>query len=277
MKRDRAPNHEDDRPVGAALETRFAVVSRSTLPQEIANRLLTQIKEQQLRSGDKLPAERQLAQMMVVSRPVLREALRALSLMGVVDIRQGDGTYITSLEPSQLISHLDFVFSKDSVALAQLLEARRVVEVGNVRLAALRVTESDLAELDELVQSLAACIDDPDRFSEQDIALHTAMCAAANNFLLYQFMTIVSTLGRVSRERSGGHRAVRDAALRDHRHLLAALRAHDPDAAERAMLRHLDHVEEGLRSPIGADPAAHESPAAVAGPAAAATPPGQAR
>ncbi len=56
--------------------------------------------------------------------------------MRVVDIRQGDGTYITSLEPKQLISHLDFVFSKDSVALVQLLEARRVVETGNVRLAA---------------------------------------------------------------------------------------------------------------------------------------------
>jgi GntR family transcriptional repressor for pyruvate dehydrogenase complex len=277
VKRDRAVNDGDDRPAAAALETRFAVVSRSTLPQEIANRLLTQIKEQQLRSGDKLPAERQLAQMMVVSRPVLREALRALALMGVVDIRQGDGTYITSLEPSQLISHLDFVFSKDSVALAQLLEARRVVEVGNVRLAAVRVTDSEVAELEALVRSLADCIDDPDRFSEQDIALHTAMCAAANNFLLYQFMTIVSTLGRVSREQSGGRRAVRDAALRDHRDLLDALRAHDPDAAERAMQRHLDHVEEGLRSPIALAPAAVAGGAAHAAPAAVAAPTGQAR
>lgn len=256
MKRDRATNDAGGRPGGVALEARFAVVSRSTLPQEIANRLLNQIREQQLRSGDKLPAERQLAQMMVVSRPVVREALRALSLMGVVDIRQGDGTYVTSLEPSRLISHLDFVFSKDSVALAQLLEARRVIEVGNVRLAAQRVTDAELEELEALVSSLADCIDDPVRFSEQDIALHTAMCAAADNFLLYQFMTIISTLGRVSRERSGGRRAVRDAALRDHRRLLDALRAHDPEAAELAMLRHLDHVEDGLRSPIGPDQAA---------------------
>ena len=164
--------------------SRFAVVSRSTLPEEIANRLLTQIREQELRPGDKLPAERNLARMMDVSRPVVREALRALALMRVVDIRQGDGTYITSLEPRQLIAHLDFVFSKDSVALVQLLEARRVVEAGNVRLAALRITESEVAELEELVLSLADCIDDPDRFSELDIALHDAVCAAANNFLL---------------------------------------------------------------------------------------------
>lgn len=262
MERDRRHTDADDGDAAAARENRFAVVSRSTLPEEIANRLLMQIKEQELRPGDKLPAERNLARMMDVSRPVVREALRALALMRVVDIRQGDGTYITSLEPKQLISHLDFVFSKDSVALVQLLEARRVVEAGNVRLAALRVTESEVAELQDLVLSLANCIDDPDRFSELDIALHNAVCAAANNFLLLQFMNIVSTLGKVSRERTGGLREVREAALRDHRRLLEALRAHDPDAAERAMLNHLDHVEEGLRSAIGSDDA---EPAAAEG------------
>jgi GntR family transcriptional repressor for pyruvate dehydrogenase complex len=264
VERDRRHTDAGDGDAGAARENRFAVVSRSTLPEEVANRLLMLIKEQELRPGDKLPAERNLARMMDVSRPVVREALRALALMRVVDIRRGDGTYITSLEPKQLISHLDFMFSKDSVALVELLEARRVVEAGNVRLAALRVTESEVGELQDLVLSLADSIDDPDRFSELDIALHNAVCAAANNFLLLQFMNIVSTLGRVSRERTGGLRAVREAALRDHRRLLEALRAHDPDAAERAMLSHLDHVEERLRSAIGSDNA---EPAATEGPA----------
>jgi GntR family transcriptional repressor for pyruvate dehydrogenase complex len=236
-----------------ARETRFAVVSRSTLPEEIANRLLQQIREQELRPGDKLPPERNLARMMDVSRPVLREALRALALMRVVDIRQGAGTYITALEPSQLISHLDFVFSKDSFALAQLLEARRVVEAGNVRLAAARVTEPGLAALDELVRELEASIDDADRFRDLDIALHVAICEAAGNFLLLQFMNIISTLGRVSRERTGRQREIRRAALRDHRQILAALRAGSPDDAERAMLAHLDHVAEGLRSVAGED------------------------
>lgn len=239
----------------ATPDARFEVVSRSTLPEEIANRLLDQIRAQQLRPGDKLPAERNLAQMMEVSRPVLREALRALALMRVVDIRQGDGTYITSLEPKQLISHLDFVFSKDSVALVQLLEARRVVETGNVRLAAFRVTDGQIAEMEELFRALADCLDAPERFSELDITLHMAVCAAADNFLLMQFMNIVSTLGRVSRERTGGLRAVREAALDDHRRLLEALRGRDPDAAERAMLTHLDHVEAGLRSVLGSDEA----------------------
>jgi GntR family transcriptional repressor for pyruvate dehydrogenase complex len=244
---------------GVPPEKQFSVVSRSTLPEEIANRLLRQIKEQQLRPGDKLPAERSLAQMMDVSRPVVREALRALALMKVVDIRQGDGTYITSLEPKALVSHLDFVFSNDGVALVQLVEARRVVEAANARLAADRITPAQLDKLDELVRSMIAAIDDPERFSELDIALHIAVCAAADNFLLLQFMHIVSSLGRVSRERTGAERSVRDAALRDHRRLLRALRAQDPVAAERAMLVHLDHVEDRLRSTIA--PAATRTPA----------------
>lgn len=121
MERDPRRAAADEVDGGAASESRFTVVPRSTLPEEVANRLLTLIRERELRPGTKLPAERSLAGMMDVSRPVVREALRALSLMRVVDIRQGDGTYVTSLEPRQLIAHLDFVFAKDSVALAQLL------------------------------------------------------------------------------------------------------------------------------------------------------------
>lgn len=225
---------------------RFARFPRSTLPEEIANRLLGLIREQELRPGDKLPAERELAQMMGVSRPVLREALRALAIMRVVDIRHGDGTYITSLEPEQLISHLDFVFPRDSVALLKLLEARRVVEIGNVRLAAARVGGDEIARLEDILHALGGAIDEPDRFSDLDIAFHTTVCDAADNFLLSQFMNIINTLGKVSRERTGGIREVREAALRDHRAILTALRAADPSAAEQAMSRHLDQIGEVL-------------------------------
>ena len=166
----------------------FAVVNRSTLPDEIAARLLDLIRAESLRPGDKLPAERELAAMMHVSRPVLREALRALSIMNVVEIRQGAGTYITALEPQQLVSHLDFVFSKDPVALAQVIETRRVVEVGNVRLAAVRITPAQVARLEALLAELRGAVADADRFSTLDIAFHDAVCEAAGNFLLAQFM-----------------------------------------------------------------------------------------
>jgi GntR family transcriptional regulator, transcriptional repressor for pyruvate dehydrogenase complex len=220
-----------------------ALPPRSTLPEEIAGRVLALIRSQELRPGDRLPAERELARRLGVSRPVLREALRALSLMKVVDIRQGTGTWVTSLEPRQMISHLDFAFSADETALAKVFEARRVVESGNVRLAAARVSKADLDRLGDLLDALGAAVDDPERFSELDIAFHDAICAAADNFMLAQFMTIVDTLGKVSRQRTGGRRGVREAAVQDHRSILDALCARDPDAAEHAMRGHLDHIE----------------------------------
>jgi GntR family transcriptional repressor for pyruvate dehydrogenase complex len=263
MERDSQPAGAGDVETREALD-RYTIIPRSTLPEEVANRLLTLIREQHLLPGARLPAERSLASMMEVSRPVVREALRALALMRVVDIRPGDGTYVTSLEPKQLIAHLDFVFAKDSVALVQLLEARRVVEAGNARLAALRITDAEVTALEEIVTALATAIDDPGRFSELDIALHDAICAAAENFLLSQFMNIISTLGKVSRERTGTVRAVREASLGDHRRIVDALRAHDPAAAEQAMLEHLAHVERGLGPTTGPDVA--EPSVTAAGP-----------
>lgn len=224
----------------------FAVVNRSTLSEEIAARLLDLIRAEQLRPGDKFPAERELAATMHVSRPVLREALRALAIMKVVEIRQGAGTYITALEPQQMVSHLDFVFSKDPVALAQVIETRRVVEVGNVRLAAQRIDDAGLDRLEGLLAELRLAVGDADRFSTLDIAFHDAVCEAAGNFLLAQFMRIINTLGKVSRERTGATRATRERALADHAAIVTALRARDPDAAAAAMRGHLDHIEEAL-------------------------------
>ncbi|HEY3333888.1 MAG TPA: FCD domain-containing protein [Candidatus Limnocylindrales bacterium] len=224
----------------------FAVVNRSTLPEEIAARVLDLIREEQLHPGDKLPAERDLAAAMHVSRPVLREALRALAIMNVVDIRQGAGTYITSLEPQALVSHLDFVFSKDAVALAQVIETRRIVEVGNVRLAAARISPDELETLDALIRQLRTALGDADRFATLDIAVHDTVAAAAGNFLLAQFMRIINTLAKVSRERTGATRATRERALGDLVAIVDALCAHDADAAARAMEAHLDHVEAAL-------------------------------
>lgn len=231
---------------GASPEARFAKFPRATLSEEIANRVLTLIQAQQLRPGEKLPAERELARTMGVSRPVLREALRALSLMGVVDIRHGDGTYITSLEPKQLVSHLDVVFSTDGVALGRLLEARRVVEPGSTRLAATRIDDDGIAGLERLLVALGGALGDADRFGDLDIEFHDAICDAADNFLLSQLLRVINTMGKVSRRRTGATRAVRETAYRDHRAIIAALRARDADAAESAMAAHLDHIERAL-------------------------------
>jgi GntR family transcriptional repressor for pyruvate dehydrogenase complex len=226
----------------------FEQFRHSTLPEEIAARLLGLIRERELRPGDKLPPERELATMIGVSRQTLREALRALSIMKVVDIRQGSGTYITSLEPRQLISHLDFIFSKDNVGLLEFFEARRVLETGYIRLAAVRITEEQLEKLERLLLDLTRFVEFPDRFSDLDIEFHNTICKAANNSLLTQFLESTNSLGLFSRARTGGLRQVREQTLVNHRAILDALRNHDPAVAEKAMTAHLDHIEASLQA-----------------------------
>lgn len=226
----------------------YTAVARGTLGERVARQILTLIREEELGPGDQLPPERELATLLGVSRPVVREALRALSMMRVVEIRQGSGTFVTSLEPQQLISHLDFVFPRDRSALLKTLEARRVVEAANARLAAERVTEEQLAGLRDLMRRLRDSVDDETRFRLLDIEFHTAVCRAADNFLLEQFMKIADTLGEVSRERTGAVPAVRRQLLSSLESLLGALEEHDADRAEAAIVEHLDEVESALRT-----------------------------
>lgn len=224
----------------------YTAIRRSTLPDEVAQQILTLIRSEELGPGDKLPPERDLAKLLGVSRPVVREALRALSIMRVVEIRQGAGTFVTALEPQQLISHLDFVFPKDRVALLNLLEARRIVEAGNARLAASRASEANLGRLEELVAGLEESIGDEERFRTLDIEFHDAVCEAADNFLMMQFMKIASVLGEVSREETGSSLEVRRDLLASHRSVLDAIRSRDPDRAADAMVTHLERVEREL-------------------------------
>ena len=213
---------------GPQVWPRFAVVDRSTLPEEIAERLLELIRPSSCGPATSCPRSATSPRPWTSAGRCCARPCGRWRSCSVVDIRQGAGTYVTSLEPQQLVSHLDFVFSKDAVALAQLLEARRIVEVGNVRLAAQGSTGRSSRGWRASSPSCGRAIDDAEQFSELDIAFHDVICAAAGNFLLGQFMSIINTLAKASRERTGAIRASGARAPRDLAHILGALKSHAP-------------------------------------------------
>lgn len=237
----------------------FGTFKKSALSEDIVENLLKLIRERELRPGDKLPPERDLAAMMQVSRPSLREALRALSIMNVIEIRQGAGTYVTSLEPNLLMSHLDFVFALNDAAFLELFEARRILEPGLVAMAAERITDEEIAQLEECVHRSLALIDDFEAFAEADMEMHELIAKAARNSILERCMAGISQLGRVSRRRTVGLPGVTRRSVQDHLAIVAALKARDPDAARQAMLEHLQHVEQELKHLAQCDAAAHGS------------------
>ena len=217
------------------------------MPQQIVSRLLDLIQQRHLAPGDRLPAERDLAATMGVSRSSLREALRALTVLGVTEMRHGTGTYVSSLEPELLVRPLSFVLSLSEQASDQLFEARRVVEPAMAALAAERIADEALERLDGCVSRGRDCIGDAEAFMETDLELHDAIRLAADNAILGRFMESIAALGLASRRRTGSRRAVQEQTVKDHRAIVKALRAHEPEAASKAMLRHLNNVERNAR------------------------------
>ena len=224
----------------------FGPVERTILWEQVAEQLMTMLREKHLRPGDKLPPERELAAMMQVSRPSLREALRALSMMNVLEVRQGAGTYVSSLEPELLVEHLDFVLSLDDSSLLELFEARKIVEIGIAGLAAQRITDEELAELEAGLGRSQETLHHPSDFLQADEQLHKTITQAARNPIMSRVIDSISRLLMVSRSRTVEITGVRERTVEDHRAIIAALKRRDPEAAQEAMLQHLNNVEQGL-------------------------------
>jgi GntR family transcriptional repressor for pyruvate dehydrogenase complex len=228
----------------------FGILQKDAISEKIVERLLNLIREKQLRPGDKLPPERELAPMMGVSRPSLREALRALSVMKVVENRQGSGTYITSLRPELFVNHLDFIFTVNDATFVDLFEARKIIEVGLVSLAAESIDDEQLSRLQDCLRRSAASVEQPETFLQTDLELHSIIIEAARNRTLALFMSSITQINTASRRRTNELSEVRHRTLKDHKAIVSALKAHDPEAAARAMRNHLAHVESKLKSAL---------------------------
>ena len=218
--------------------------------------------------GDRLPAERELAIQLGVSRPTVRAGLRALAAMGVVQSRHGSGTYIPSGPPMLGSEPLSFLAALHGFSRSEMYEARRILEVGAAGLAAERATPEQIASMADEVAGLFAAMNDPQGFLVHDIKFHQAVAAASGNPIVASLVEMVSAL-YYERRRQTAERAT-DRNLRDaaemHQRVYRAIRARDARGARTAMNDHLIHsnayqAEEAARE-------ADERPAAPAGPPA---------
>jgi GntR family transcriptional repressor for pyruvate dehydrogenase complex len=194
-----------------------------------------------LTPGARLPAERDLAQQVGVSRPTVRAGLRALAAMGVVQSRHGSGTFIPAGPPTLATEPLRFLAALHGFTRDEMYEARRILEAGAAGLAAERATSEQLTRLAEEVTNLFAAMDDPGLFLVHDIEFHRTVAAASGNPILATIVEMVSAL-YYERRRETAARAS-DRNLRDssemHRRIFQAIRARDAAGARDAMNEHL--------------------------------------
>ncbi|MFI7010896.1 FadR/GntR family transcriptional regulator [Streptomyces sp. NPDC050145] len=204
-----------------------------------------------LRPGDRLPKESELAAELGLSRNSLREAVRALSLIRILDVRQGDGTYVTSLDPQLLLEALSFVvdFHRDDTVL-EFLAVRRILEPAATALAAGSITSG---ELDRLSAQLDALGPQPsvEELVAADLDFHRGIVKASGNSVLCSLLDGLS--GPTTRARVWRGLTQEDAVsrtLHEHRAILAALRDGDGEAARSWATVHIASVEQWLRSTL---------------------------
>ncbi|GAB3649886.1 FadR/GntR family transcriptional regulator [Glycomyces tarimensis] len=233
---------------------------------DVVNGIKHMILEGELRPGERLPVEKELAETLGVSRGSLREGVRALSILGVLNTRQGDGTYVTSLDVTRLLAPMGFVVDLQGEGQVRHVHAiRRLLECEAARLAAPRITDEALAEtkalLDEAERILDKTPEEHERVIEIDIAFHRVIAAHTDNPVLVGMIEALAS--RTVRDRLW--RSLREEGVdrRTHEEHLAiwrALQARDPELARVRMANHLLGVEESLRDrPLAEPPTGLES------------------
>ena len=208
----------------------------------------------QLVAGARLPIEKDLAALLSVSRGSLREGVRALATMGVLETRQGDGTYVTSLDANLLLTSMGFMVDLQTPAnSAHLQSVRRVLESEAASRAASRITEEQLAAakavLDEVEPLFAASDMDHDRIMDADLAFHRIIASAAGNPALDALIeALASRTIRARMWRAISKNGALAETQAEHRSILAELVARDGDRARIRMSNHLLGVEEFIDS-----------------------------
>lgn len=218
---------------------------------EAIERIKAMIISGALRPGDRLPNEVDLARELGLSRNSLREAVRALTLLRILDTRQGAGTYVTSLEPGLLLETLSFVVDihRDDYAL-QLVEVRRILEPAATAMAAVRIDDATLRELRQSVEDMAAEIE-LEPLVEIDSNFHRVIARSCGNPSLASILeNLVSTTARARVWRGRTEQDARIRTVAEHRAVLAALSAHNAGIAQAAAAAHVGGVELWLRAAI---------------------------
>lgn len=219
-----------------------APLRRSGLTEMLVARILGLVTTGNLKPGDQLPPERKLAETFDVSRPTLREALRALAVLGVIEVRHGGGVFVSQLEASDLLAPLTFFLTLRAAEVEKLYEARRLIEGEIAALAATRGEEAAFDQLDALIASQEEAKANPEQYRDVDSSFHRRLGDLSGNEFLSRAAQSLNVLGQEFRKIASETPNVISTSIADHRRIVEAIRRRDAAAAREAMITHMDHV-----------------------------------
>jgi GntR family transcriptional regulator, transcriptional repressor for pyruvate dehydrogenase complex len=231
------PAYPSDR--SAEITAALGALPAGTPVSEVARRLLDLFTTGAIAPGTRLPPERQLAATLEVGRSAVREALAALEILGIVDVRAGSGTYLRGTASEMLPQTLRWGLLIGDNDMAQLLDLRAGLEIYVARLAAARAAEADLDRLERALERMRETGEDLRSFARADLDFHDALGAAAANALLVDQLHVVRALLQVYADRAVHSAEDAARAVAEHDAVFQALRMRDADAAASAMAVHM--------------------------------------
>ena len=230
----------------------YKVVRTSRLYEQIVQQIEESVLKGTLKPGDQLPAERELAQQLGVSRTAVREAVKTLREKGLVEAYSGRGTFITDGTSQAARQSFDLMVKLGQAeGSPHLAELRLILEPGIAALAAARVQEPEIVALREAVAVMDGAQRDPEAYIEADLDFHLALAEAAANPLILSLIDSIVGLLREQRMRIFNVEGGPQRGQIHHKRILEAIERHDPEMARSAMRSHLEQVREDSKAPAG--------------------------
>jgi GntR family transcriptional regulator, transcriptional repressor for pyruvate dehydrogenase complex len=229
--------------MAAPLKSDFAVIRRNKVYEEVA-RQIERLIIKKLKPGDKLPSERELAELLQVSRSSIRDAIRGLELMGLVEPRQGAGTIVREPAPDSPLNPFGNVLKHRQELVTELLDFRKMLEPPLAARAASHASDEEIAEMEEILQRQEQKQNRGEGAIAEDAEFHYSIALASGNTVVLKVIDTLMDLLRDTRERSLQVEGRSEKSLAGHRRILAAIRRRDTEAANAAMRRHIEDVEE---------------------------------
>jgi GntR family transcriptional repressor for pyruvate dehydrogenase complex len=227
----------------AALKPDFEIVRRNRVYEEVAKQIERLILKK-LQPGDKLPSERELADMLRVSRGSIRDAIRGLELLGLVEPRQGAGTIVREISADSVVNPFANALKRRKELVSELLDFRKMLEPPLAARAATHASAEEITEMEEILRRQEEKQRQGDAAVGEDAEFHYSVALASDNSVVLKVIDILMDLLRDTRARSLQVQGRPQKSLSGHRRILAAIKRHDGEAAKDAMRRHLEDVEE---------------------------------
>jgi len=225
-----------------ALNQLRPIDGRTKTSERVAERLMSLIASGNLAPGDKLPSENELSKALQVSRPVIREALRGMAMLGLVETRQGGGAYVTDLKPNRLMAPISYALSLKDYSLDSLFRARDVIDPGLAADAARHATDEQIATLRDMVEAGFRLTADPIGFRVMDAEFHELVGVAARSDFLEVVSLSLYSLAIEQRRKASLQPGVLQRSADDHAAIAEAIARREPEAAAAAMATHVANI-----------------------------------